>query len=71
LVNKDFEIGQLNDHVVALNDTLSLKEKKISNQTYKLNQAFLVMGTFKDLKEKRTCIKRRRIPWYRQERISA
>lgn len=52
LVNKDFEIGQLNDHVVALNDTLTIKQETISSQTYKLNQAFLVSGTFKDLKEK-------------------
>jgi predicted nucleic acid-binding Zn-ribbon protein len=52
LVNKDFEIGQLNGRVLALNDTLTIKEEKISGQIYKLNQAFLTSGTFKDLKEK-------------------
>jgi predicted nucleic acid-binding Zn-ribbon protein len=52
LVKKDFEIGQLNDRVFALNDTLTIKKETINNQTYKLNQAFLISGTFKDLKEK-------------------
>jgi hypothetical protein len=52
LVNKDFEIGQLNNQMVALNDTISLKDEKISVQTGKLNQAFLASGTFKDLRDK-------------------
>lgn len=52
LVNKDFEIGQLNGQVVALNDTLTIKEEKISTQISKLHQAFLTSGTFKDLKGK-------------------
>jgi uncharacterized coiled-coil protein SlyX len=52
LVNKDFEIGQLNGQMYALKDTLTLKEEKISGQIGKLHQAFLISGTFKDLKEK-------------------
>jgi len=52
LVNKDFEIGQLNGQMVALKDTLVIKEEKINNQIDKLHQAFLISGTFKDLKEK-------------------
>jgi uncharacterized coiled-coil protein SlyX len=52
LVNKDFEIGQLSDRVLTLNDTLTMKKETINNQIYKLNQAFLASGTFKDLKEK-------------------
>ena len=52
LVNKDFEIGQLNGQMYALKDTLTIKEEKISNQIDKLNQAFVVSGTYKDLKEK-------------------
>jgi predicted nucleic acid-binding Zn-ribbon protein len=52
LVNKDFEIGQLNGRVVALNDTLTIKEEKISTQISKLHQAFLISGSYKDLKEK-------------------
>jgi uncharacterized coiled-coil protein SlyX len=52
LVNKDFEIGQLNGQMYALKDTLTIKEEKISSQTGKLHQAFLISGTFRDLKEK-------------------
>ena len=52
LVNKDFEIGQLNGQMYALKDTLTMKEEKISSQTGKLHQAFLISGTFRDLKEK-------------------
>ncbi|MDY0100255.1 MAG: hypothetical protein RBR81_13760 [Bacteroidales bacterium] len=52
LDNKDFEIGQLNSKVVALNDTLTMREEIIGEQIYKLNQAFMVSGTFRDLKEK-------------------
>jgi uncharacterized coiled-coil protein SlyX len=51
LVEKDFEIGQLNTKVFALRDTISMKDETISNQTGKMNQAFLLYGTFKDLKE--------------------
>jgi predicted nucleic acid-binding Zn-ribbon protein len=52
LSNKNFEIGQLNETVVALNDTITNKQETISNQTYKLHQAFIVSGTYKDLKAK-------------------
>jgi hypothetical protein len=52
LVNKDFEIGQLNGQMFALKDTLTLKEGRISSQVNKLHEAFLVSGTFRDLKEK-------------------
>lgn len=52
LVNKNFEIGQLNGQMFALKDTLTIKEEKISGQIGKLHQAFLISGTYKDLKEK-------------------
>jgi uncharacterized coiled-coil protein SlyX len=52
LVNKDSEIGQLNGQMFALKDTLTIKEEKISTQIGKLHQAFLISGTYKDLKEK-------------------
>jgi len=52
LDNKNFEIGQLSEKVVALNDTLTIKEERISTQIDKLHQAFLISGTYKDLKEK-------------------
>jgi len=52
LANKNFEIGQLNETVVALNDTLTHKQETISSQTYKLHQAYIISGTYKDLKAK-------------------
>jgi uncharacterized coiled-coil protein SlyX len=57
LVNKDFEIGQLNNQMVALQDTITQKVETINVQTDKLNQAFLASGTYKDLKEKGIVIK--------------
>jgi predicted nucleic acid-binding Zn-ribbon protein len=57
LVDKDFEIGQLNTRMFALQDTISIQGEKISNQTGRLNQAFLAYGTFKDLKERGLVIK--------------
>jgi predicted nucleic acid-binding Zn-ribbon protein len=57
LVDKDFEIGQLNTRMFALQDTISVQGEKISNQTGRLNQAFLAYGTFKDLKERGLVIK--------------
>ena len=52
LTNKETEIGQLNTVVFALQDTLTIKDETINNQVFKLNQAFLASGTFKDLKER-------------------
>ncbi|MFZ2341235.1 MAG: hypothetical protein WAW07_16115 [Bacteroidales bacterium] len=52
LDNKNFEIEQLNETMVALNDTLNMKVETINTQTYMLNQAFLVAGTYKDLRDK-------------------
>jgi len=52
LVSKDFEIGQLNNTMVALNDTITMKVETINDQTYRLNQAFIISGTFRELKEK-------------------
>lgn len=57
LVTKDSEIVQLNDHVVALNDTITRKVETINVQTGKLHQAFVASGTYKDLKEKGLVIK--------------
>ena len=52
LDNKNFEIEQLNETMVALNDTINMKAETINTQTYMLNQAFLVSGTYKDLRDK-------------------
>lgn len=52
LANKNFEIGQLNETVVALNDTLTQKQETISTQTYKLHQAYIASGTYRELRDK-------------------
>ena len=52
LAGKDVEITQLNTNVVALRDTVTVKEQKISRQISKMNEAFLASGTFKDLRDK-------------------
>jgi DNA repair exonuclease SbcCD ATPase subunit len=52
LAAKDAQIGDLNTNVMALQDTLSNKNETIVNQTNRLNTAFVVYGTYKDLKEK-------------------
>jgi uncharacterized coiled-coil protein SlyX len=52
LVQKDFELGQLNTRMTALDVTIMEQTEKISNQTQKINQAFVTTGTYKDLKER-------------------
>lgn len=52
LVNKNFEVDQLNIQMTVLQDTMAKMDNKITNQTYELNKAFYVCGTFKELKAK-------------------
>ncbi len=52
LVDKDFEVGQLNTRLTDLQMTVVQQDEKISNQTGELNKAFLIYGTYKDLKER-------------------
>jgi hypothetical protein len=52
LEKKDFEINQLNVKVAGLDSTVSKQGDEIKGQTEKLNQAYVVSGTFKELKEK-------------------
>ncbi len=52
LVNKKFEVEQLNTKVIVMQDTITKKDEKISNQTYEMNKAFYVCGTYKELKAK-------------------
>jgi DNA repair exonuclease SbcCD ATPase subunit len=52
LVNKKFEVEQLNTQMVVLQDTIAKKDQKISTQTYEMNKAFYVCGTYKELKAK-------------------
>jgi hypothetical protein len=52
LTQKDFEIGQLNTRMTGMQDTVAQKDEKINLQTNEMNKAFLVAGTYKDLKAK-------------------
>jgi uncharacterized coiled-coil protein SlyX len=52
LANKEFEITQLNTKVSDMEVNIASKDEIIRNQTDEMNKAFLVSGTYKDLKEK-------------------
>jgi len=52
LINKDFEVGQLNTRMTELQMTMVQQDEKITDQTNEINKAFLVYGTFKELKDK-------------------
>jgi len=52
LVNKKFEVEQLNTQMLVMQDTIAKKNEKISTQTYEMNKAFYICGTYKELKAK-------------------
>jgi hypothetical protein len=52
LVSKNFEIDQLNTKNTDLQNTIVKKDETINTQTYEMNKAFFVCGTFKQLKAK-------------------
>ncbi len=52
LVDKKFELEQLNVQMTVMQDTLAKKDEKINTQTYEINKAFYIVGTFKELKDK-------------------
>jgi hypothetical protein len=52
LVQKDFEIGQLNTRMNDQQVAIAQKDEKINTQTAEMNKAFIVYGTYKDLKAK-------------------
>jgi hypothetical protein len=52
LIVKKFEVEQLNTQMTYLQDTLAQKDMTISTQTYIMNKAFYVSGTYKELKDK-------------------
>jgi chromosome segregation ATPase len=52
LVDRNFEIGQLNEKVGTMEIAIADQESKISQQTEEMNKAYIVSGTYKDLKEK-------------------
>jgi len=51
LVDKDFEVGQLQFTVTEMQMTIAQQDEKISDQTDEMNKAFLVY-VLTDLKEK-------------------
>lgn len=52
LVDKNFAVEQLNTQMTFLHDTIAQKDEAISNQTFEMNKAFYVSGTYKELKAK-------------------
>ena len=52
LVNKKFEVEQLNAQVTVMQDTIAKNTQKINTQTYEMNKAFIVCGTYKELRAK-------------------
>lgn len=52
LVNRDFEIGELHKEVDTMKATLADKEVFIARQIDQMNKAYVVSGTYRDLKEK-------------------
>jgi len=52
LVDSNFEIGQLNEKVGSMEITIAERDSKIDQQTSEMNKAYVVSGTYKDLKEK-------------------
>lgn len=52
LMDKNFEIGNLYKEVDTMKFTLANRETRINEQTHEINKAYVVSGTYKDLKEK-------------------
>jgi uncharacterized coiled-coil protein SlyX len=52
LAEKDFQINQLNTHMTDMELAIAQKSDTISNQTFEMNKAYLISGTYKSLKNK-------------------
>ncbi len=52
LAEKEFQINQLNSHMTDMELAIAQKNDSISNQTFEMNKAYLISGTYKSLKEK-------------------
>ncbi len=52
LSRKDFQIGQLNTRMTALETTVTRKDSVITNVTDQMNEAYLASGTYRELKDK-------------------
>jgi len=61
IVDKDFEIGQLYKEVDTMKLAIADKESTIADKTSEINKAYVVSGTYKDLKEKGLLMKEGRI----------
>ncbi len=57
LENRDMQIGQLNEKVGTMKTAIMNDSTKISQQTAEMNKAYVVSGTYKDLKEKGVLVK--------------
>lgn len=52
LMDKNSEIGNLYKEVDTMKVTLASRDTRINEQTHEMNKAYVVSGTYKDLKEK-------------------
>jgi peptidoglycan hydrolase CwlO-like protein len=52
LTNKNFEIDQLNSKVNDLQISVAQKDEEINKKTTEMNTAYVVYGTYKDLKDR-------------------
>jgi hypothetical protein len=57
LVDRNFEIGQLNEKVGNMEVAMADSSSKIGQQTAEINKAYVVSGTYKDLKAKGLLVK--------------
>lgn len=52
LANKEIQIEQLNTRVTGLDQTIAQQTETISTQIAEMNKAYLISGTFKDLRDR-------------------
>jgi hypothetical protein len=57
LATKEVQIGDLNNRVDGLTTTIAEKDVQIKDKVSELNKAYIVSGTFKDLKDKGIVVK--------------
>ena len=52
LANRDIQIEQLNTQVIGLDQTIAQQTETINTQIAEMNKAYLISGTFKDLRDR-------------------
>lgn len=57
LADKDFEVKQLNTRMTDMQFKIAVQEEQIGKQREEMNKAFLVSGTYKELKKKGLVLK--------------